>query len=308
VAACTRCNLCAAPGTLEQAEESGPVPCNVRRHKENIFTYWRCRTCGSLHCAEDADLAHYYQHYPIKAQQLNFHARIGYRNRLALLEHHGLRQTDRILDYGCGPGLFVRYLRDRGYRNAVGYDPFEPACSDSRLLEETYDAVVSYDVIEHDEDPRRFLFGQLRLLREGGLLCVGTPNADGVSVDRTADPSLHAPYHRHILSERAMLALAGECGAELLHLQRRSYFDSPIPTVNSHFMWKLIEKSGGLLDTAYEPPKIGVVLTSPELIFLAFFGYFFPAGNNTLAIFRNHCKVAKPVPSTQTLAVSAATP
>jgi hypothetical protein len=50
-------------------------------------------------------------------------------------------------------------------------------------------------------------------------------------------------------------------------------------------MWRFIEKSGGFLDAAVEPPNIGRVLGSPELLFLAFFGYFVPAEDNMLVIF-----------------------
>src|SRR5690242_5776407 len=119
MSACTRCTLCGT-GTLTGSSEVGPVPSNVRRHKADVFTYWRCSGCGSLHCAEDADLAYYYKDYPIKQQELNFHARMGYRNRLRMLRRAGVRRTQRTLDYGCGPGLFVRFLQSKGFQNAAG--------------------------------------------------------------------------------------------------------------------------------------------------------------------------------------------
>jgi len=56
--------------------------------------------------------------------------------------------------------------------------------------------------------------------------------------------------------------------------------------VNSRFMWRYIQKTGGLLDAAVEPPQAGLVLTSPEMLFLAFFGYFRPLGDNILVSFR----------------------
>jgi hypothetical protein len=51
-------------------------------------------------------------------------------------------------------------------------------------------------------------------------------------------------------------------------------------------MWRYIQKTGGLLDAAVEPPRTGTVLRSPDLVLLAFFGYFFPLGDNIVVSFR----------------------
>jgi SAM-dependent methyltransferase len=285
MAECTRCTLCESPGTLAGAKEVGSVPCNVRRFHEHLFTLWRCTGCGSIHCAEDADLAAYYADYPLRFQKVGFGERVGYANRLRLLKRQGLRESDRILDYGCGAGLFVETLREKGLKNVFGYDAFVPAYRDPQRLLEQYDAVVSYDVIEHDDDPRDFMRRVALLVRPGGLLAIGTPNADHASIARKGHPTLHPPYHRHILSERILLALGREQGLEPAHIYRRSFYDSLYPTVNSRFLWSHVEKSG-LLDTAVEPPRAGPVLRSPALLFFAFFGYFLPPGDWILVSFR----------------------
>ena len=288
MAKCTRCNLCESPGTLAAAIDLGQVPCNVRRFQDHVFTLWRCTGCGSIHCAEDADLALYYADYPLKRQKAGFGERIGYANRLRLLKRQGFRESDRILDYGCGTGLFVRSLCEKGLTQVFGYDAFVPAYHDPERLQEQYDAVVSYDVIEHDDDPREFMRRVAPLVRPGGLLVIGTPNADHVSIARKGNPSLHPPYHRHILSERMLLALGREQGFEPTDIYRRSFYDSLFPTVNSRFLWRYMEKSGGLLDTAVEPPRTGLVLRSPDLLFFAFFGYFLSPGDWILVSFRKN--------------------
>jgi hypothetical protein len=94
------------------------------------------------------------------------------------------------------------------------------------------------------------------------------------------------PYHRHILSEKVLLALGGEAGCKPVHVYQRSFYDSLYPTVNSRFMWRYIQKTGGLLDAAVEPPRTGLVLASPDLLFFALFGYFFPLKDNIVVTFR----------------------
>lgn len=283
--ACTTCVLCDHGGTLEQAQDVAAIPCNVRRFGHERFTLWRCIGCGSLHCAEDADLPRYYAGYPLQQQAVTLHERIGYANRLEMLHRQGVTANDRILDYGCGAGLFVDFLRQRGLAHAHGYDPFVAKYADAGALRDPFDVVVSYDVIEHDDDPCAFLARVAALVRPGGLLVIGTPNAANVSLARATDPSLHVPYHRHILSERALVGLAAEQGLEVCHLSRRSFYDSPIPTVNSRFMWAYLARCGAL-DAVNEPPRPGLVWSSPALLFAAFFGYFLPRGDNMLVTFR----------------------
>jgi SAM-dependent methyltransferase len=140
-------------------------------------------------------------------------------------------------------------------------------------------------VIEHHDEPRTFLRSLTTLVRPGGLLVIGTPNADHVAIDRKGDPSLHPPYHRHILSERVLLDLGQEQGLEPVHVYRRSFYDSLVPTVNSRFMWQYVRKSGGLLDAVVEPPKTGPILRNPEMLFFAFFGYFLPARDYIIVSF-----------------------
>jgi hypothetical protein len=52
-------------------------------------------------------------------------------------------------------------------------------------------------------------------------------------------------------------------------------------------MWGYVERCG-VLDAAFEPPRTSVILRSPSLVFFAFFGYFFPARDNMVAVFRKN--------------------
>ena len=286
MAACTSCNLCDNPGTLEEAVDKGPVFCHVRRFAEEAFTVWRCANCNSLHSAEDVDLPLFYTHYPLRNHRLDIPSRVFYRKRLRLLEKQGLRQSARILDYGCGTGAFVEFLKESGFKDAVGYDAFITAYTDRQVLQEQYDAVVSYDVIEHSDDPRRFVSQLADLARPGGLIVVGTPNADHISLRREpADIELSQPYHRHILSEKALLDLGRQCGLRPVRIYHTNTTDSLIPGVSIRFMWAYINHMGGMIDVAFEPLRIPAILLSPALLFYIFFGFFFPPRANMVITF-----------------------
>ncbi len=288
MAECETCNVCEDPGGFADASDVARVACNVRAFRNEMFTFWRCTNCQSLHCREDADLVRYYREYPVKGHALDFWARAAYANHLHRLSLAGLRPAMSVLDYGCGPGLLVRYLEERGFSAVKGYDAHVAEFSDKSVLSHQYDCVISQDVIEHADDPHAFLAELVRLLLPGGLLAIGTPNAAGIDLAKPElfSLSLHPPYHRHLLSEQALLAMAGKMGLTPVARYRRFYYDTLWPTVNYRFLRGYVRRAGNVLDAAFEPPRVGLVLMSPVLWFHALFGYFFPPRSEMMVLFR----------------------
>lgn len=284
---CVSCNLCGDPGAFESAVEIAPVHSNVRAFQDESFTVWRCTGCGSLHSREPADLNRYYARYLLENQKLDYFYWCVCRNRLRMFRRQGVRRTDRILDYGCGNnGLFCEYLRSLGY-SAVGYDPYAARFADASVLNEQYDVVASFDVIEHDDDPAAFFQRLAGLLKPGGLLFVGTPRADGIDLGNRRMPSLHQPYHRHILSEKVLLDLGERAGLDVVHVDYRWVADTMYPAVNNRFMIEYMARSGYLLNALVEPPNIPLVLSSPRLMFFALFGYCFPPADAIGVFYRD---------------------
>lgn len=284
---CTECHLCEKPGSYAGAIEKRTIPSNVRHFSNESFTVWRCTGCGSLHSLESADLPRFYADYPFKDHKLNFHMRCAYKKRIALLRQAGVATTSSILDFGCGAGIYVDFLRQNGFSDVRGYDPFIPEFSDQRAIERTFDVVVSHDVIEHVDDPIAFLDAMVGLVAPGGLLVIGTPNASELPLNfaGVASPELSQPYHRHIFSDQALIDLARRRGFAVRGIYRRFYFDTLVPTVNARFMWKYIELKGGYIDAAVEPPDTKFILSSPTLLWSAFFGYFHRMPGNMLLTF-----------------------
>jgi 2-polyprenyl-3-methyl-5-hydroxy-6-metoxy-1,4-benzoquinol methylase len=98
----------------------------------------------------------------------------------------------RVLDIGCGFGLFVSLAQDQGWE-AHGVDLSDVAVSYARevrgvasvqrcSLEQAgfsdsfFDAVTMWNVLEHVSDPLATLRQVHKLLRQGGVLLVRVPN------------------------------------------------------------------------------------------------------------------------------------
>lgn len=283
---CTMCNICENPGTLNNSKEVGEVASNVRRFRDEKFTVWRCKNCNSLHSKESVDLGYYYAHYPMQDNTLNYVNTTAYRkNRIALLKKQGLKKTHKVLDFGCGSGAFVTLLRQEGYA-ASGYDAFVETQSSRGILDDTYDVITSYDVIEHFDEPADFFDQVIPCLDRNGLLVIGTPNADEISLADPNKPEFHQPYHRHIFSEHALLNLAARYRLMPVMEYHRWYFDTLYPMVNARFIETLIRCSGNVIDAPGDKPEMSLFWSNPRLFFYGLAGYFFPPGGNMLFFFR----------------------
>lgn len=282
-----RCCFCDTRWEDLSAVEHQSVRGHARESAAERFTVWRCPSCFSLHSLELVDLDYYYARYPLKEHHLDFVMRRAYRNRLAMLKRAGMRRDHHILDYGCGVGLFVQYLREQGYANAAGFDRYVTAFRKPAALTRGNDFVTCYDVIEHFEDPAECMQALREATRPGGFIVIGTPNGKRTDLGRQAEymVELSQPYHRHILSDEAMIRLASEHGCRLQTITHRFYLDTLFPFVNTRFAWTYLRRMGNHLDIAADGLRIANVLYSPQLLFFAFFGYFFPVRSNFVAVF-----------------------
>jgi 2-polyprenyl-3-methyl-5-hydroxy-6-metoxy-1,4-benzoquinol methylase len=121
--------------------------------------------------------------------------------------------SKRILDVGCGSGIFLEYLKE----NVPGVDlfgfdlngeilkqlasrgfsvlPNKPDHFEDALAGKArFDAISMLQVLEHASDPIAFLNTFLPLLRPGGLLILTTPNAAG-PIWRFPDALTELPPH-----------------------------------------------------------------------------------------------------------------
>lgn len=99
----------------------------------------------------------------------------------------------RVLDFGCGSGEFISYLKGRMDVDAYGFDfnPFGVDVAKAKgyqLIENIdadivsgapFDAITMFQVLEHLGDPFETIEKLKDLLRPGGILIITIPDASG---------------------------------------------------------------------------------------------------------------------------------
>ena len=179
-----------------------------------------CTQCGTgrVHpLPSDAELREFYPPHYYGNLGTKFSAPIEFLvrwvgDRHAAFLASGLPRGGRVLDVGCGRGVILGALADRGIE-AHGFEVSEAAahgadsrakiCVAARLEDAGYpdayfDGVIIWHVLEHVRDPRSTLETIRRILRPGGRLVVAVPNF-GSPQARWAGPAwFHLDLPRHL--------------------------------------------------------------------------------------------------------------
>lgn len=152
-------------------------------------------------------------------------------------------KTVKILDLGCGPGLFLEACKKSGYNNYEGVELSEKLIDYARqelgldnikqadifehlksTKEQTYDIVTAFNIIEHIKKERvGELLGLIHdKLKSGGIFLSEVPNADSPLGIHTfySDISHEFAYTKTLIAR--MFKLAGFTNIKVLPNRVRS--------------------------------------------------------------------------------------
>lgn len=120
----------------------------------------------------------------------------------------------KVLDYGCGNGLLVEFLRRNGIK-AEGFDRYLKNSTeylfngDLAFSKGEYDVVTMVEVIEHTASPYLELQDIFHILKPGGILMVETSFTDSMDLDTDVyiNPHIgHSTIFSHKGLDEEMLA------------------------------------------------------------------------------------------------------
>jgi 2-polyprenyl-3-methyl-5-hydroxy-6-metoxy-1,4-benzoquinol methylase len=263
------------------------VRSSEREFEHETFTVWRCPQCGCIHAFDDVDLTRYYQSYGLHATKLDPLERVFYRNKLRFIRRNGaFHRSAPMLDFGCGNGIFVEFLREHGCTDVAGYDPYSTTYADPGVLERQYQLVLSTDVVEHVPSPVEHLEAACALVASQGFLYLQTPDAHRIDLARpaTVRQVLQQPFHRHLVSAAWLIEQLRRLGFEVVAETHRPYFHTRIPFLNLPTLDYYLERHGGLV--ALNEPFRWSTLLRPGFWYRGLLGGFVSRNDEVQLIFR----------------------
>jgi SAM-dependent methyltransferase len=196
--------------------------------------YYRCAACDfAFTDAFDAFSAEDFRRHIYNAEYEQFDPRFASerpkKTAARVMELAPARHT-RILDYGSGNGLTVQLLRDAGYTDVTGFDPFHGGDSQRQPpTPQGYDFVICVEVAEHTTRPLE-LFAELgALVAPHGVILVSTQDFAEVK-GRWVDDWYVAPRNGHVsfYSQRTLSLLAASLQRQYFKLDKYRHLLAPV--------------------------------------------------------------------------------
>jgi len=225
------------------------------------FRFFQCKNCQCLQLKEiPDDLSKYYSdqfYYSFDLKKRNFlkifidnfiskesYKHLGFLFRM--LENHFLSELDilsigklnpdkkwKILDIGSGSGQLLYKLKNIGFSNLQGIDPFitkssfEPVVISKTEIENldegNFDLIMFHHSLEHVSDPLRVLHETKKRLNEKGIIVLRIPIvSNAFDLYKESWFQIDAPRHFFVPSLESIKILISDAGLKI----KDYYFDS----------------------------------------------------------------------------------
>lgn len=168
-----------------------------------LFQLVKCNSCGFVYTNDppnefeigkyyqsDAYISHTNSHEGFFNKIYQSVRKLSIRQKLKLIQQFCHCLTGSVLDYGCGTGSFLHYMKNNGW-DVTGIEP-DPSAQKkaSTLISENilptaallalesnrFDVVTLWHVLEHVHSLKNVIKELKRVLKKGSLLVIAVPN------------------------------------------------------------------------------------------------------------------------------------
>lgn len=197
---------------------------------KNELNIVRCRHCYSLYTPYSPwySSEYFYLGYYLKPEEVETPAFVKKRLEEITADFAPYRQSNRLLDLGCGAGDLLQAARNHGWQGQgldvssqaakhvreLGFEVFVGELETAEFPSAHFDVVTAAELIEHVFEPRALVREVARILRPGGLFWLTTPHARGLSARLLGLQwqCIWPPEHLQLFSIAGLRALLREAG------------------------------------------------------------------------------------------------
>ncbi len=210
-----------------------------------VFNMRRCTECGLLYLSprptRKGIIKYYPANYssyksPIEDERFALMRWIRRRKlvkRRELIQKFSRKEKGEVLDVGSATGLFLNEMKRAGWqtngvepiesaasfsRNRFDLDIFSGTLEESQFLNEHFDVITFWDVLEHTFSPTHQLSMAYDLLCPSGLLAFSIPNWNSYEREWFDDKwqGLDPPRHLFVFPHKPLTKMLNQTGFEII--------------------------------------------------------------------------------------------
>jgi len=226
---------------------------------EGAFTYVQCRECGLVFMNPQVVPGEIGGFYPsdysphkakVKTEQLNqsvIRRKLKKRPFTSSLFKR-VSEKSRILDVGCGSGIFLYEMKTttgcdvygidisktaaKTARESYGIEVFNGKITQSPFEDNFFDVITAWAFLEHVNSPSEILLKMSNLLKKDGFCIISIPNFESINARLFKDKWYHldCPRHLYIFTKRTIIGLFEKSN---LRIKKIAYNKSTNGVLNS---------------------------------------------------------------------------
>jgi SAM-dependent methyltransferase len=225
--------------------------------KDNKINLVKCNHCGLIYInpqpSKDEILSYYTQdYYGISNMRFKgiIEKFVHIKREIRAKRIKKYVKSGKILDIGCGRGIFLNEMRKKGYetygteiseigakyvKEVLKLNVFIGPIEEIKFPDNSFDIITIYHVLEHLPNPSRTLKEIQRILKPGGLLVVSVPNIQSLQskIFKTYWFHLDIPRHYFHFNLQSLKKILPSEKLDVLKIKRFSFEHGPFGWIQS---------------------------------------------------------------------------
>ena len=247
--------------------------CHLKKNsiysEDDDYTSLICKNCKHIHVITHNQVdytnlynSNFYETYGVGGYKQDFNKYIDENLHKIEVIKKLIPKGGKVLEVGCGPGLFLDLLQKNDieclgvelnfeaidYGKSIGCNAEIITADISKhpnpITNKKYDIAIMFATIEHVEEPADFINLVTKYLKSGGYLIIdtGIRGALGEIMEDGRSEWLTPPYHLHVFSKSSMRILIERANLDIIYSNTKFNYNFKTEKNVTLFVKSLLKK------------------------------------------------------------------